>query len=213
MRGRARRSDRLVDVLAVAPRADVAQRIERCAAQRAGWAACRNDPGRPLTNDRAAAAVIRTRSRSGPSSSSSSSSSGSIASPSSSWARASTRTRSAPPSQPSVSEPARKASLSGSSSGPPQPVPRPPALRRHPSRSRRCRAGRARRGASPRRSARTATCTFSSATEHDPAALAGLEEERSVARLTDRAGHEPVGRIEDVATSGHAPDSIRESVG
>src|SRR4029079_12062341 len=39
---------------------------------------------------------------------------------------------------------------------------------------------------------------------HDPAALAGLEEERPVARSTDRPGDEAVGRIEDVATSRHA---------
>ena len=69
------------------------------------------------TNERAADAVIRTRSRSGPSSSSSSSSSGSTASPSSSRARASINTRSALPSQPSVRDPALKASLTGSSSG------------------------------------------------------------------------------------------------
>ena len=38
----------------------------------------------------------------------------------------------------------------------------------------------------------------------DAAAVAGLQEERPIARLADRAGHEALGRIEEVATSGHA---------
>ena len=43
---------------------------------------------------------------------------------------------------------------------------------------------------------------------HDPLALAGLEEEGAIARLADRARHESLGRIEDIAASGHGPNSI-----
>ena len=38
---------------------------------------------------------------------------------------------------------------------------------------------------------------------HDAAAVAGLQEERPVARLTDGAGDEAFGRVEDVAPSRH----------
>ena len=70
----------LVDVVAVAPRADVALRIERRAAQRARRPARGDDPGGARhERPRGVGDVMRTRSRSGPSSSSSSSSSGSIA--------------------------------------------------------------------------------------------------------------------------------------
>ena len=37
----------------------------------------------------------------------------------------------------------------------------------------------------------------------DPPAVAGLQEERPIARITDRAGDEALGRIEDVAASRH----------
>ena len=108
-----------VDVVAVAPRADVALRVERLAAQRARRAARRRRSGpraRRTTGPRRrssgrAAGRGRPRPRRRPRR-------GRSASPSSAWARASTRTRSASPSQPRVSEPARNASLSGSSSGP-----------------------------------------------------------------------------------------------
>ena len=38
---------------------------------------------------------------------------------------------------------------------------------------------------------------------HDAGAVAGLEEERPVAGLTDGAGHETVGRVEEIASSRH----------
>ncbi len=41
---------------------------------------------------------------------------------------------------------------------------------------------------------------------HDAGAVTGLQEEGAVAGLADRAGDELLGRIEDVASSGHGPD-------
>ena len=130
------------------------------------------------------------------------------ASPSSSWARASTRTRSAPPSQPSVSDPARNASLSGSSSGSPSTA----AFGGLGV------AARRRLGDAPQ--VELVEERTEPLGEHrdldllerhrdDATALAGLEEERPIARLADRAGDEPVGRVEDVAASGHASTLYR----
>ena len=47
---------------------------------------------------------------------------------------------------------------------------------------------------------------------HDALAVAGLEEEGAVAGFADRAGHESVGWIEEIASSGHdltLSDSVR----
>ena len=192
----------LVDVVAVAPRTDVTARIEWRPTQRAGWATGGDDLGRPRDE--------RPRSRRG------------HAHPQEVWpvivlvvivlrvdglalvvlGRASTSTRSAPPSQPSVSEPARNASFSGSSSGASSAdsvsvVARP--------------TSGSSAGAMPRRSSSSSSAPRRSASDldllerdrDDSPALAGLQEERPIARLPDRAGHESVRRIEDEAPSRH----------
>ena len=106
------------------------------------------------------------------------------------------RIRSASPSQPSVSVVARKASLSGSSSG-----------ARRPAR-RRSRLGDAaplelvEELAEPLREHRDLGLLEDDA--DDPAAVAGLEEERPVAGLADGAGDEAVGQVEDEEATWHA---------
>ena len=97
----------------------------------------------------------------------------------------------------SVSDPARKASMSGSSSG---------AASAHGGRP-----GHDRRLAAPLELGEELAEPLGQDRDlgllerdrHDPAAVAGLEEERPVARLADRAGHESVGRVEEIASSRH----------
>ena len=200
----------LVDVVAVAPRADVALRVERVAAQRARRPAGADDPRSPArrtTGPRRrssgrAAGRARPRPRRRPRRDRS-------ASPSSSTGpRASTSTSSSSPSQPSVSEPRperlveRLVERSGVVAG---------DRRVRGGRLRR-RAARARTRSSPRRSARTATWTFSSDDADDPRAVAGLEEEGAVARLADGAGHESVGWVEEIAASRHARTLYRNAL-
>ena len=69
----------------------------------------------------------------------------------------------------------------------------PPPLRRSTSSSTRSRC-----------SASTDTCCFSHDDRGDPVPLTGLEEERPLSGLADRAGHEPVRRVVAVNQDGHA---------
>ena len=152
-------------------------------------------------------------------STSSSSSSASI-SISTGSARASTRTRSASPSQPSVSVVARNASMSGSSSGPVSGGPSGAAVSATPRVS-------SSSSSWSRRSARTCDLDLLEDDADDLARLAGLQEERPLAGLADRAGDEAVGRIEDrtcvgawgdctverLATAGRSDDPDRDRGG
>ena len=151
------------------------------------------------TNDRAASRLIRTRSRSGPSSSSSSSSSGSMASPSSDWARASTRhaTGASVPAERQrsraegfVERLVQRAAVVG-----------------------RCRIRELRLGdPAPLELGHELAEPLGQhghldLLHHDTdhaRAVPCLEEEGPVARLADGPGHEPLGRIEEIASSRHA---------
>ena len=196
-----------VDVVAVLARADVAGRVERVAAQRAGRPPGADDAegalderaggvgGEPDAEQVRAVLVVIVDldERFALASTSSSSSPG---------ARASMRMRSASPSQPSVSVVARKASLSGSSSGFSSGLMGAGGSSTMPRRSSSTRS-------CPSRSASTATWAFSSATLTTRRPSRAWRKNERLPGSPTVPVREPVGEVEDEEAAWHGLDCYR----